>query len=87
MNLIINQALKRATEKVIHRPLTRQEEQYVLAGFYTAEGSVTDRIIEALAEGTHVPRGLIERAASKSAGAAGIAPEIEEIHQSWLARN
>lgn len=87
MNLIINQALKRATEKVIHRTLTTQEEKYVLAGFYTAEGSVTDRIIEALVEGTHVPRGLIERAAAKSAGAAGIAPEIEEIHQSWLARN
>jgi hypothetical protein len=87
MNIIINQALKRATEKVIHRPLTTQEEKYVLAGFYSAEGSLTDRIIAALVEGTHVPRGLIERAAAKSAGDAGIAEEIAEIHRNWLARN
>ncbi len=87
MNAIINQALKRATEKVIHRSLTSQEEKYVLAGFYAAEGTLTDRIIAALAEGTSVPRGLIERAAAKSAGAAGIADEIAEIHRNWLARN
>jgi hypothetical protein len=84
MNAVINQSLRSAAEKVIHRPLSREEVSYLLAGFYLAEGSITDRIVVALAEGTHIPRGLIERAAAKSAGKAGIAAEIEKICDVWL---
>ncbi len=83
MNSSINQALTRAAEKVVRRPLNGPEELFLLNNFYASEGLLIDRIVAALEQGTQVPRGLIEKAASKSAGAAGIGKEIETIRQLW----
>jgi hypothetical protein len=87
MNLSINQALTRAAEKVVRRPLHQPEELSLLEGFYSTEGNVVDRIITALEQGTQAPRGLIEKAANRSAGAAGIAEEVQLIRDTWAARN
>ena len=79
MNLAVNDALKRAAEKVVRRPLHAQEEFCMIAAFYQAEGPVADRIVAAICGGTQVPRGLIERAASTKLGAHGICGEIAAI--------
>jgi len=85
MNPQINEALKRAAEKVIHRPLRHPEETLLLSTFYSVRGTVSDRVIGALIEATGVPGGLLERAAARSAGAAGIGSEIIAIQDAALA--
>lgn len=83
MNPVINEALKRAAEKIVHRPLRRDEETSLFAGFYSGEGALCDRILRALGAATGVPRGLIERAGARSAGTAGIGTEIATISETW----
>lgn len=83
MNTIINESLKRAAEKIIHRPLRGQEETVLLTAFYTSRGTLPERVVEALVSATGVPRGLPERAAARSAGNAGIQKEINAIQDAW----
>ena len=79
MNPVISEALKCAAEKVLHRPLRPREESFLLEGFCAGEGTVCDRIIGSLMMATGLPRGLLERAAARSAGGAGIAQEVAII--------
>jgi hypothetical protein len=86
MNPAIDCALTSAAEKVLQRPLSGHETLHLLAGFYAGdEGTLRDRVLRALAEGTNVPRSTIECAAAGRVSVGEISGELTQIHNAWRA--